>query len=306
MKKTFRKLFFTAFLMAMIMLIFSFGSSAATSGGFEYLVLNDNTVVITGYYGSTKNLVIPDKIAGKTVTRIGVLAFSDLTSVTIPAGVTSIFDGAFNDCNSLTSIYVDSGNKKYSSDSYGVLFNKNKTKLIQYPLGNTRTSYTIPSSVTSIGDYAFSSCDGLKNITIPAGVTSIGDWAFADCENLTGVTIPAGVRNIGEEAFLGCDFKTITIPSSVTSIGEGAFSYCDELTSIYVDSGNKNYSSDSYGVLFNKNKTKLIKYPSGNTRTSYTIPSGVTSIGEGAFYGCYNLKSITIPSGVTSIGEGAF
>ncbi len=231
---------------------------------------------------SIKQVLIEDGVQ-----NIGSYAFYDctgLTSVTIPDSVTSIGGAAFYNCTSLTSITVKEGNPKYSSDEYGVLFNKDKTLLIQYPIGNTRTSYTIPDSVTSIGNRAFWGCTGLTSATIPDSVTSIDSYAFSDCTGLT----------------------SITIPNSVTSIGDYAFLGCTSLTSITVKEGNPKYSSDEYGVLFNKDKTMLIQYPIGNTRTSYTIPDSVTSIGERAFYSCTGLTSVTIPDSVTSIGGSAF
>ena len=168
------------------------------------------------------------------------------------------------------------------------------------------TSITIPNSVTSIGTYAFYGCSGLTSITIPNSVTSIGDWAFHGCSGLTSITIPNSVTSIGGLAFHNCTGLTsITIPDSVTSIGGWAFNGCTGLTSINVASGNNYYSSNN-GVLFNKKKTALIRYPEGKSQTSYTIPNSVTSIGNYAFWGCSGLTSITIPDSVTSIGGVAF
>ena len=220
-----------------------------------------------------------------SVTSIGAWAFwtcIGLTSITIPNSVTSIEDSAFSGCTGLTSINVASDNNYYS-DNNGVLFNKKKTELIRYPQGKSQTSYTIPNSVTSIGDRAFESCTRLTSITIPNSVTSIGAWAFWNCTGLT----------------------SITIPNSVTSIGDWAFSSCTGLTSINVASDNNYYSSNN-GVLFDKKKTELIGYPEGKSQTSYTIPNSVTSIGDEAFYCCARLTSITIPNSVTSIGDWAF
>ena len=197
-----------------MMLLFAVSASATTEGYYTYEVENGEAT-ITGIDESISgDVVIPDTLGGYSVTSIGEYAFLEcrsLTSITIPDSVTSIGDGAFLGCISLTSITVDTGNKYYSSDSYGVLFDKNKNTLIQYPVGNTRTTYTIPDSVTSIGEGAFSYCRNLASITIPDSVTSIGDHAFDDCRNLT----------------------SITIPDSVTSIGYRAFYYCTNLTDVY-------------------------------------------------------------------------
>lgn len=253
-------------------------------GNIYYEEKEDGTIEITGCTSSATSINIPSTIDGKSVTSIGNNAFyscknlvnitipdsitsignnafeycASLKSVLIPGSVKSIGNAAFNRCESLMNIEVIKNNSNYFSQD-GVLFDKNKTKLIQYPIGNKRIAYDIPNGVKSFGDCAFDSCSTLKNITIP---------------------------------------------DSVTSIGWGVFSGSTSLTNIDVSENNLNYSSYE-GVLFNKNKTELIKYPIGNERTSYNIPAGVINFGD-VFSDCKNLVNITIPNSVTNIGVGAF
>jgi hypothetical protein len=227
--------------------------------------------------------VLTSVTSPNSVTSIGEDAFSycsGLTSVTIPNSVTSIGSLAFVSCSALTSIDVDASNPDYSSVN-GVLFNKLQDTLIQYPSGKIG-DYTIPNSVTSIGNDAFYTCSVLTSVTIPNSVTSIGGGAFCECSGLI----------------------SVTIPNSVTSIGSLAFGYCSVLTSIDVDASNPDYSSVN-GVLFNKLQDELMQYPSGKIG-DYTIPNSVTTIGAGAFWSYSGFTSITIPNSVMTIGAGAF
>ena len=151
----------------------------------------------------------------------------------------------------------------------------------------------IPNGVASIGGYAFYNCASLTSITIPEGVTSIGGYAFYSCGSLTSMTIPKGVTSIGGYAFYNCSSLTsITIPEGVTSIGNHAFSYCGSLTSITIPEGVTSIENDAFYAC--------------QSLTSIAIPEGVTSIGNDAFYACQSLTSIAIPKSVTRIGGAAF
>ena len=160
-----------------------------------------------------------------TVTTIGESAFSDcsgLTSVTIGNSVTSIGEGAFENCSNLEEIIVSADNPAYSSLD-GVLYNKDKTELLKWP--DKKLNVTIPNSVTTIGESAFSYCDGLISIVIPDSVTTIGESAFSYCSGLTSVVIGNSVTSIGDYTFSSCYGLTlVTIGESVTSIGDNAFS----------------------------------------------------------------------------------
>ncbi len=165
------------------------GDSPFYYTGSKSVVINDGVTSIGDFAfqgcSSLTEVTIPD-----SVTTIGDYAFYDcdsLTEVTIGNSVTTIGVGAFCSCDSLTDITVDENNQYFSNDEYGVLFNKDKTTLIQYPIGNKRTAYTIPDSVTTIGDSAFNGCESLTKVTIGDSVTTIGDFAFYYCDSLTDV-----------------------------------------------------------------------------------------------------------------------
>ena len=222
---------------------------------FKYTIFNGK-VTITDYIGFESIACIPSTIEGYPVTTIGENAFSnsDFTIIAIPDNVTSIGNGAFQSCRSLKNI-------------------------------------TIPGSITSIGVWAFFNCDSLTSITILDGVTSIDNRVFYDCDSLTNITIPDSVTRIGYEAFAHCDSLTsITIPSSVTSIDWTAFDRCGSLIAINVNNGNQSFSSKD-GIVFNKDKTKLICCPEGKS-DEYVIPNTVTSIADNAFNGCNNISNI--------------
>ncbi len=169
---------------------------------------------------------------------------------------------------------------------------------------------TIPTNinnlpVTSIGSNAFGVSSNLASITIPGSVTNIGDHAFYGCPILTNAMISNGVSSIGVAAFGYCsNLASVSIPASVNSLGNQVFADCANLAPITVDALNSFYSSVN-GVLFNQNLTTLVEYPAA-AGGSYTIPNGVTDIGDYAFYDCSGLTSVTIPDSVTNIGNYAF
>ena len=170
---------------------------------------------------------------------IGDYAFlncTGLTSITIPSSVTSIGVNVFYNCTGLTDITVDSNNSSFCSES-GVLFNKDKTTLIYYPLGKNDSSYTIPDGVTVIEQYAFYCNSKLTSVTIPSGVTSIGEMAFRECSGLTSVIVPSSVTSIEYNAFWCCFNLIIYIPGGIT-IGIDAFYSTAAKITYTVDSSN--------------------------------------------------------------------
>ena len=205
-----------------------------------------------------------------SLSSIGGFAFwycKNLTSATIPSGVTSIGECAFANCNGLTSVTIPS-----SVTSFGRSAFANCSGL---------TSVTIPSSMPSIDNWAFYGCSGLTSVTIPSSVASIGNSAFNGCSGLTSIEIPSSVRIINTNAFRDCSSLTsLTMREGVTSIGNSAFRGCSSLTSVTIPSSVKSISTSVfYGC---------------SGLTSVTIPSSVTSIGNSAFGDCSRLTSVTI------------
>ena len=294
--------------MAVMMVLCAVCAGAEAYGNFEYGVLDDGTVEITGYKGSEQKVDVPEKINKKSVTRIGNLAFKDctkITSIAMPDSVAYIGRSAFYNCTSLKSI-------------------------------------TIPDGVKEIGYAAFSECAGLVSVKIPDNVTKIGDSAFINCANLTKIDVtagnkyyssangvlfnkdkselicyPAGIKNVGysipdgvtvirDRAFNKClSLNSITIPKSVQDIETYSFFGCTSLEAINVAASNKNYA-DVNGILFSKDKTKIVCYPANKKDMSYSIPVSVKVVGVAAFRDCIYLKGITIPDSVTNIEHHAF
>ena len=294
--------------MAVMMALCAVCAGAEAYGNFEYGVLDDGTVEITGYKGSEQKVDIPEKINKKSVTRIGNLAFKNctkITSIAMPDSVVYIGRSAFYNCTSLKSI-------------------------------------TIPDGVKEIGYAAFSECAGLVSVKIPDNVTKIGESAFINCAKLTKIDVtagnkyyssangvlfnkdkseiicyPAGIKNVGysipdgvtvirDRAFNKCiSLNSITIPKSVQDIETYSFFGCTSLEAINVAGSNKNYA-DVNGILFSKDKTKIVCYPANKKNMSYSIPVSVKVVGVAAFRDCIYLKGITIPDSVTNIEHHAF
>lgn len=277
----------------------------------ENIVLpNGVTKVSEGMFESCSSLesvTLPNEVE-----RIGDNAFSrcsSLKNITIPNGVTSISGSVFSGCSSLQAINVANENTGLTSEN-GVLYNKEKTILYRVPGG--LSSCVVADSTIRIGEYSFSECNDMETISIPEGVTSIGDNAFLNCSVVKQIVLPDSLESIGKFAFNGCStLERINIPKNLVDLGsgnrgdvyEGIFFDCESLQEINVDAENSVYASYD-GILYNKDMTTMLCVPRGVV--SCSIPEGVTSIGDGAFFTCRKLEEIEIPDGVNSIGSNAF
>ena len=282
----------------------------ASTPDLNFIYSGTDTITIIEYIGNDTNVVIPAYIDEKKVTCIGEGAFFEcdsLTSITIPDSVTSIGEGAFRYCDSLRSVYINNITKWCEIDFASYYANPLYNRANLYLNGTLVTELIIPDSVKSIGEKAFSGYPSLTSITIPNSVTSIGSSAFYECSSLTSITIPNSVTSIGSSAFYDCDkLSSITIGNSVTSIGSLAFAYCYICPSVYITDIAKWCEIDFAPYSANPLNNEANLYLNGTLVTELIIPDSVTSIGNYAFYGCDNLKSITIPDSVTSIGIYAF
>ena len=315
-------------------------AAVITKGDFSYMVQPDGTIYISDYNREIENVVFPSEMDGKTVTRVRVFDASGKkhVTVTIPASVTNI-SFSVNSGSILKEIIVDEKNKNYASKD-GVLFNKDFTTLVRYPVGKSteEPEYTLPDTVNTVnGGFSstnmtainatdknpnFSSVDGVlynKDKTslivyprcksgtafvVPKTVTSIVSSAFSSCENLASVTLQEGLKTIKSSAFNSCTkITSIAIPASVSEIANGAFAY-SYLESITVNENNKDYFTEK-GVLFNKDASILILYPPKKSDTAYTVPDTVETIGRAAFTRS-ELSEITFGKSLSAIEGVAF
>ena len=264
-----------------------YGCSSLTSVSFG----ENSQLASIGYsaFGACKNLKNID-IPNSVISILG-NAFSEcsnLKSLEIPENVAEIGRGIISNCNNIERITVDEDNVVFDSrDNCNAIIKTSENKLV---IGCKNT--IIPSSVTSIGDYAFASSN-IAELVIPNSVTSIGDYAFAS-SNIAELVIPNSVTSIGDFVFISSSLTNIEISNSVTSIGDYAFQGCHELVSVAFEEGSQ-LSSLGLAPFYGCDELRNVE-----------LPSGITEIGSSTFMGCSKLTSIEIPSGVTSIGGRAF
>jgi hypothetical protein len=315
-------------------------SQTTTAEGLVYTI-NGGAVTITGYTGTATVVTIPADIGGLPVTRIGIWAFKEkttLTGITFPSSITTIEAYAFYGCSNLANLTLPSGLQVLDSSSFAFC--------------SALTSVTIPASVITIGRGPFTGClaltdltvaagnanyastsdgafilskDGLNlvqcapgrsgSITVPATVTHLSSNAFDNCRKLTEILLPAGLKVIEGNVFSSCvGIKSLALPEGLTSIGGYAFINCIALASINLPSTLTSLGEAAFQYCY---AIRSIVIPGGVTEinpwtfylsglTNITLPSTLTRIGGHAFRTCNNLKSITIPAGVTTLGDTVF
>ncbi len=300
----------------------------------ENIIIKDRTRKIEAHAFSgcqnIKSITIPDSV--KTIGTRAFESCSSLEKVYIGSGVEKIEDMPFVfdveglPCSNLKSIEVSKDNKYYTSVD-GVLFNKEMTELIQYPIGKKQKEYVIPDSVTKIGNGSFRYCNELTKLTIGKGITVIDDPLLYDCENIETVILPDTLTRLDDGAFKYSGIKYIDIPDSVTYLGCEAMTGCDRLETVNIGKGvsfiheiaiqspmlkainvdSKNeYFSDIDGVLFNKDKTELWLYPPNKSGKEYHIPESVKTIKYRAINQANNLDKIYVGSDVKTIEQSNF
>ena len=289
-----------------------FGDTVVTTLGNDVFRGNDNV----------KEVIIPDGIS--TIESTFYMT-NNIETIEISATVDNINKRAFYCCWGLKNIVVSEDNEYYASVD-GVLYDKSLNRLINVPADKHMDSFKIPDGVEVIGELSIR-CQDIKEIVIPNTVTKIESYSIYT-NGLTKLTIPGSVKTLEDDAIYYCNdlesikieegnlkeistmaintcynLNRIELPSNITSIG--FFYDCNALNEIIISEKNKNYCVED-GVVLNKVQTKIVLYPRGSEKTSYTVPEGVTVIGENSFYGAKNLTDIYMPDSVKVIEPFAF
>ena len=323
-------------IMPLTAVVSSGGTLGITSkdGCWKYIVLDDGTISIcsgnireAAYLDTEKQVVVPSRIDGYTVTEIGAYAFcqTEVNGVEIPEGVTAIGDYAFAGA-CLVEIFLPSTLKTIGEDAF---FGNSVLKRVVLPDGVTEigarafescslsNGINIPSSLTRIEAYTFYRCQ-FSSIEIPSTVTSIGNSAFAHNVNLASITIPEGIESLEQYAFSNCtSLVQVNLPDTLKSIGMYAFGYCSKLSEVVIESNCVDIGSSAFSgtaLINDENNWENGLFYIGNTLClanrdvsgECVVRDNTVRISSKVFEGNTSLTGITIPDSVEYIGNRAF
>lgn len=286
-------------------------------GAFSYETVGFSATITGLLDKNATEAVVPEKIGGRSVTKIGAAAFADcalLTKIELPQGVREIGSNAFAGCSALTTITLPAsletlraafdgcsalaeiavapGNKNYRSVD-GVLFSVDGRTALYYPSGKAATEYAIPDGTERVASSAFRDCSALTAITFPASVRELGGETFYGCVALRTVALPDAVETIPASAFLGCSaLSEIKFPKQLKAIAPHAFIGCESLTTVAFPDGLTLIGDDAFEDCV--------------ALESVSFPSGLKVVEPGAFGGCVKLSSVVLPDGLKTVGDEAF
>jgi len=299
----------TIFSLLLLLIAFTASSSIFEVDGLWYEITTDNTVTLIAqrsddgaqlsfkiYYEG--DVTIPETVNYEgqqyTVTAVEEGTFRNsakLTSVTIPATVTSLGEMPFVSCVRLSTINLSEENPSYSLFD-GVLYDKDFTTLIACP-GARQEEVSVHSSATTISPSAFQGCTSLTSVTLSAGIQQIGADAFNGCKKITSVNIPYGVTAISDGLFANCtSLQRVNIPKTVTVVGDKAFYQCSKLTAINLPNSVKKIGNSAFSLC--------------SVLAAVSLLDGLCEIGTRAFENCTKLTAVDIPASVTTIAPQAF
>lgn len=295
-------------------------SQTLSINGVKYSI-NNGSAIVTGFESSLSgDVVIPTSVEYKgtsyNVTEVKDHAFiraNDITSVTVPEGVSTIGQMAFTFCNNLTRAKLPQSATKLDKNIFArcskleSVTMSNNIEVIPEKMFQdctSLTSLTIPGKLKKIENGAFYCCNNIKVIKLPDGLMSIGEYAFGGCNHLATINIPSTVTEIGNDAFSNCGITELFIPKGIVSgVNRFGLSKCRYLKTVTVDKENPKYYTED-NIVYCKNDT-LVAYP-GGIDVQENIPSNVKAIAPFAFDGKSGPFNIKFPSQLSYIGEFAF
>lgn len=269
--------------------------STFTDEVLTYEIIDGGVRVKTADPGVVE-LTLPKEVGGYPIIEIGEAAFSGCTSLkqlTLKANLRSIGEGAFTGCTSLTEIKLP--------DTI--------TSIGEYAFYSCTALETIelPDSLEEIGSYAFSYCFSLKEVDFPDTLKVLPSYLFYYSMALESVDLPDQLEELQSLCFMGCSsLQELEIPATTTTINALALMACSSMKQVKVDADNPNYMATEDGVLFTKDGSELMFYPTGSSAVTYTIPDGTTTLSPYAFSGALSLEEVVFPSSIQVINEGAF